>query len=319
MKFVLYCRKYTDYHRHSRKAQSIVLGLTADLNHPVAKAIYKHLQDNSTQEQVENVTVLVSKGIEGNYEGKVVRGGNCRWLGVESNPQVQEILTAGNTLFAVTMDDQVIAVFGLHSPVRSEAARVIRELQKRGITISIVSGDEKGAVESVAESMNVPLQNVRSRCSPSDKQNYIREALGPNCGNIVIFCGDGTNDAVALKQATIGVHMEGTDVAKSAANVVLVRPDLKGILNVLDISKAAYRRIWFNFAWSFIYNMLAVTMAAGAWEKLGVEIKPQYAALGELVSVLPVIAIAVQLRFVRFEDKAKIKKKEGEGGTGKDV
>lgn len=305
MTFVLYFRAHTDRHRHSPEAGSIVLGLTADINHPVAKAVHKQLQGNSVPEQIEKTAVLLGKGIEGIYHGKVVRGGNCRWLGVESNCQVQDLMTAGNTLFAVTMNEQVIAGFGLCSPIRPEAARVVKELQNRGITISIVSGDEKGAVESVAQSLDIPLQNVRSRCSPGDKQEYIREVLGPEHDNIVMFCGDGTNDAVALKQATIGVHMEGTDVAKSSANVVLVRPDLNGILNLLDISKAAYRRIWFNFAWSFVYNILAITMAAGAWERLGVVIKPQYAALGELVSVLPVIAIAVQLRAVRFGERVK--------------
>jgi P-type E1-E2 ATPase len=224
---------------------------------------------------------------------------------VESNSQVQEALTAGNTIFAVTMEDQTIAVFGLHSPIRPEAGRVVNELQSRGITLSIVSGDEKEAVESVAQLLNIPFQNVRSRCSPGDKQKYIQEALGHD--KTVMFCGDGTNDAVALKQATIGIHMDGTDIAKSAANVVLVRPDLRGILTVLAISKAAYGRIWFNFAWSFVYNILGVTMAAGAWEKLGVEIPPQYAALGEVVSVLPVIAIAIQLRFVKFGDEVERK------------
>lgn len=276
-----------------------MLGLTDNIKHPVAKAVHKHLQDQTDAEAVDNVTVLVGKGIEGTHQGKVVRGGNCRWLGVKSNIQVQEALTAGNTLFAVTMEDQLIALFGLHSPVRPEAAQVIKELQKRGIALSVVSGDEKGPVDLVAEYLNIPVENVRSRCTPANKQDYIREAIGPG-RNTVMFCGDGTNDAVALKQATIGVHMEGTDVAKSAANVILVKPDLTGVLNLLDISKAAYRRIWANFIWSFIYNLLAVSMAAGAWERLGLKIKPEFAALGELVSVLPVIVMAVQLKFVQF-------------------
>jgi Cu2+-exporting ATPase len=109
---------------------------------------------------------------------------------------------------------------------------------------------------------------------------------------IVIFCGDGTNDAVALAQADIGVHMNsGSDVAQNAADVVLVRPYLGGILVLLDLSKAAFHRIFFNFAWSFVYNLFAILLAAGAF--VNARIPPQYAGLGEIVSVLPVILIAL--------------------------
>ncbi len=89
----------------------------------------------------------------------------------------------------------------------------------------------------------------------------------------------------------------GTDVAQSAADAVLVRPALSGILVLIDLSHAAIRRIIFNFSWSFIYNTFAILLAAGAF--VNVRIHPQYAGLGELFSVLPVILIAVQLRWFK--------------------
>ena len=113
-----------------------------------------------------------------------------------------------------------------------------------------------------------------------------------------MFVGDGTIDAVALAQATIGVHInEGTDVAQSAADVVLMRPSLSGILGIVRVSRKAMRRIAFNFAWSFVYNLFAILLAAGAFVRA--RIPPEFAGLGELVSVLPVIAAAVLLRWAK--------------------
>ncbi|KAG4223431.1 hypothetical protein PC116_g28102, partial [Phytophthora cactorum] len=142
-----------------------------------------------------------------------------------------------------------------------------------------------------------------------DKRAYIQELLGNQTGvngkeqPIVVFVGDGTNDAVALAQATIGVHVNsGTDVAQSAADVVLMRPFLDGVLTMMDVSRAAVRRVAFNFGWSFVYNLFAILLAAGAFVNAGenARIPPEFAGLGELVSVLPVIIVAVSLRWAKI-------------------
>ena len=117
--------------------------------------------------------------------------------------------------------------------------------------------------------------------------------------NIVILCGDGMNDAVALAQASIGLHVSGgTDIAQSATDTVLIRPTLGGTIVLIDLSKAFYRRVVFNFAWPFFHNTFVVLLAAGAFPTA--RIPPQYAGLGEIVSVLPAIAIGVQLRWAKF-------------------
>ena len=279
-------------------ATSIALGLTCDSKHPVSAAISTYLKERGVDAaKISDTKSITGKGIEGIYNGVGVRSGNTRWLSADIHPEVQNLLAKGLTVFCVAMDDRTLAAFGLSDSLRPNSRAVITELHKRGIAVSILSGDDAGAVEAVADKLGIQSSYVRSRCSPGDKQEYLKRLMTDE-NRIVIFCGDGTNDAVALAQANIGVHMNsGSDVAQTAADVVLMRPYLGGILVLLDLSKAAFHRIFFNFAWSFVYNLFAILLAAGAF--VNARIPPQYAGLGEIVSVLPVILIALQLRWFR--------------------
>lgn len=279
---------------------SISLGLTCDSKHPVSVSISTYLKEKGVNAaKIWNSKSVIGKGVEGTFDGANVRCGNTRWLSIETLPEVQDLLAQGLTVFGLTMNGQPLAAFGLSDSLRPESRFVVTELQKRNIAISIVSGDDTGAVEAVAFELGIPSSHVRSRCTPSDKQVYLKNLMAEE-KKPVIFCGDGTNDAVALAQADIGVHMNsGSDVAQTAADVVLVRPYLGGILVLLDLSKAAFHRIFFNFAWSFVYNLFAILLAAGAF--VDARIPPQYAGLGEIVSVVPVILIALHLRWFKRE------------------
>jgi Cu2+-exporting ATPase len=273
--------------------------LISNIKHPVSTAVANHLKIKGlAPAHLDDIKTLTGKGMEGVLNGTTIRAGNSRWLGVESLPQVQSFLCQGFTVFCVVIDDDLHAIFGLEDSLRPDAPSVVSSLALRGITVSIVSGDDDGAVQTIATKLGIPPSNAKSRCSPGDKQKYIQDTIGDS-QDVVIFCGDGTNDAVALAQASIGVHVnEGTDVAQSAADVVLTRPDLTGILVLMDLSRAAFLRIVFNFSWAFIYNLFAILLAAGAF--VNARIPPQYAGLGEVVSVLPVIAIALQLKYAKF-------------------
>ncbi|PLB47665.1 copper-translocating P-type ATPase [Aspergillus steynii IBT 23096] len=296
---------YTD--NDSSSARSLLLGLVTGIKHPVSMAVATHLKEQAVVSSViADQKALTGKGVEGTSSGLILRAGNSHWLDLASDHRVQAVLSQGYTAFCFTINDTLAAIFALEDPLRPESTSTVTTLLERGISVHIVSGDDEGAVRSIAKALQIPSTNVRSRSTPADKRAYIEDLLSSAPTNrnqkttrpVVIFCGDGTNDAVALSAATIGIHMnEGTEVAKSAADVVLMRSSIEGILTVMAVSRKSIHRVWFNFGWSFVYNLFAILLGAGAF--VNARIPPEFAGLGELVSVVPVVIAAVALRLER--------------------
>ncbi|CAG5175308.1 uncharacterized protein ALTATR162_LOCUS10702 [Alternaria atra] len=297
--------EYVEY-GGAEEAKSLLLGLLGNIRHPVSAAIATRLASQGLPAStISDAKVVTGKGVEGTIHGKKLRAGNSRWLALSDDPRVRSMLSQGFTTFCFTIDNTLVAIFGLQDTLRPDAASTIDHLRRSGINVHVLSGDDDGAVKEIASQLNVSEDNVRSRYSPADKQTYIKNLLAapltaPATGKsrkpVIMFVGDGTNDAVALAQATIGVHVSsGTDIAQSAADVVLVRPSLSGVLTIINVSRKAIHRIVFNFSWSFVYNTFAVLLGAGAF--VHARIPPEFAGLGELVSVLPVVLAAVLLKW----------------------
>ncbi len=284
---------------------SLILGLTKDSGHPVAAAVARHLRamdfEFTTMTDVKNV---VGKGIEGIFNGETIRVGNSRWLGVEEHSPVQYLLSQGLTVSCVTKSGKLIAIFGLTTSLRRNAENIVRTLQNRGVHVSIVSGDDSRAVERTAAALSIPDANVKAKCTPIEKRDYVKGLMPTDeYGNrmskgIVVYCGDGVNDAGAIAQADVGVYMASSSddgVAQRAATVTLINPSLSGILTLMEISHEAHWRIIFNFVWSGVYNLVAILYASGAFVRI--ILPTEYAGLGELASVLPVIVMALSMHW----------------------
>ncbi|PVH78083.1 P-type ATPase-like protein [Cadophora sp. DSE1049] len=287
------------YLNNSEQLPSTIMALTSNSRHPVSSGVHQFLQAEAFEPvHLEHVVSIPGKGVEATYNGYHIRGGSPQWLGVEDSPAVQALLQRNLTIYCVEVNGALAAVFCLQDQLRPDALETIQELKRRNISISLLSGDNEQVVTTIGAQLGIPPSNIRSSCTPSQKAAYVKEQLSiPNC--TVLFCGDGTNDAVALAQASIGLHINGgTDVAQSAADAVLMNSSLKRIITLIDLSRAFYRRVVFNFVWSFVYNLFAILLAAGAFPRA--RIPPAYAGLGELVSVLPVVLIAMQLRWKKF-------------------
>jgi Cu2+-exporting ATPase len=277
-----------------------ILGLAKALveknEHPVSAALSVYLaQRPSADTSLENVNSIPGAGIQCRWRGSMVKAGNPYWLGLKEHTAMISLLQKGMTYLCLTYENKLLAVWGLQSTLRQEAAATIAELQRSHITCHIVSGDAPKAVEEVALSLGLEMQNTWSRRSPAEKQQYVKDLQA--LGKKVVFCGDGTNDAIAVAQADIGIQIgSASDVTSAVADVVLLG-GLDGVVTLLELSRRAFRRIRFNFVWTFVYNTFAILLAAGAFVK--VRIPPAYAGLGEIVSIAPVILVAASLVWTR--------------------
>jgi Cu2+-exporting ATPase len=289
-------------HGDMQENLALAKALVSGGKHPVSAAVEKHLGQQAIKpvEEVVDVQVVPGAGIEATYLDSDIRAGNARWTQTDKLEEVSRLQQSGLTTLVVTRNSAPLIVFGLSAQLRPEAVQVISELKARGISVHLVSGDQIKAVKAVAASVGIPAENVAGERTPPEKRDYVA-ALMENKERHVLFCGDGTNDAIAVAQANIGAQMGGglisSDVTQGAADVVLLN-GLEGIPFLLDISKVSFNRMYFNFIWSAVYNVLAITMASGAWVKF--RIPPRYAGLGEMVSVVPVILAANSMFFARY-------------------
>ncbi|CEI63471.1 P-type cation-transporting ATPase [Fusarium venenatum] len=280
---------------------ALAKALVSGGKHPVSAAIdsYLELHTVKSMPEVLNVHVVPGAGVEADFLDSTVRAGNARWTQADQLNDVTRLQHSGLTTLVITRDRVPLIVFGLSAQIRPEAVRVISELKSRNINVHLVSGDQIKAVQTVAASVGIPADNVVGERTPPEKRDYVAALMDQE--KRVLFCGDGTNDAIAVAQSDFGAQMGGgltsSDVTQNAAGVVLLN-GLEGIPFLLDISKVSFQRMYFNFVWSGIYNVLAITMASGAWVEF--RIPPRYAGLGEMVSVVPVILAANTMFFAKY-------------------
>jgi P-type E1-E2 ATPase len=197
---------------------------------------------------------------------------------------------AGYTMFHVTLGDNLIAYFALQDRPRPESFDLVRELQDMGKEVLILSGDLPGPVQELAGRLGIALDKALAQQSPEQKLAVIRRLQQE--GKRVCYTGDGSNDSPALAQADAAFAISGgTEAAKGAAGAVIFAKDIRtGILSALRLARLNKLHVTAGLAWSIIYNIFALLLASGAFVK--VRIAPAYAGLGEVASVLPVVAIA---------------------------
>ena len=191
-----------------------------------------------------------------------------------------------------------LARFDLSDQIRSTTAGAVRHLKDLGIDLELLTGDRPEAADAVARELGIT--KVEAGVKPEGKAERIRQ-LRTSTKGLVAMAGDGTNDAPALASADLGISLgSGTDAAKEASAVVVLKGDLAGVARAFLLGRATVRTIWQNLAWAFGYNLFALPAAAGLFLPLfGWALAPTWAAGAMALSCLVLTANA--LRLLRYQ------------------
>jgi Cu+-exporting ATPase len=203
----------------------------------------------------------------------------------------------GQTVMFVSKNNLLVGLIGVADPVKESASAAILSLQKSGLRVVMLTGDNLRTANAVAKRVHV--EEVIADVLPHQKAEVVKKFQ--NEGKIVAMAGDGINDAPALAQADVGIAMgTGTDVAMKSAGVTLVMGDLKGIVRARELSEATISNIKQNLFFAFIYNALGVPVAAGVlFPAFGILLSPMLAALAMSLSSVSVIGNALRLKRFR--------------------
>jgi Cu+-exporting ATPase len=249
------------------QALALAAATASASDHPLARAVVEGARNQGVRWSTpQDVREVPGAGLEARVEGREVILGRPSWvLERAQGPQdlelhLQGLAENGRSSLVLALDDRVVGILGLSDEEKPEAAEAVAALQALGISTTLLSGDNRQAVEAVARRLGIT--NVLAEVLPDQKEAVIQEAQKGR--KTVAMVGDGINDAPALARAHVGMALgTGADVAMEAADVTLVSGDLRKVPQALELSRATLRTIKENLFWAFFYNLLLVPVAAG--------------------------------------------------------
>lgn len=276
----------------------------AKSTHPISKAFDSYLEENKIEKlEIKDFEDVPGYGILATIKDARIILGNAKILekyNIENKvvDDEKELASRGNGVVYVANETEVIALIGVNDIIRNNVSEVVEKLHENRIQTIMLTGDNKETAEKIAK--EIKISKVISNVLPTEKLDVIRKLKQD--GKRVMMCGDGINDSPALAIADIGVSVKsGTDIAMDSADVLLIKNELTGITELIDISKKTIKNIKQNLFWAFFYNALMIPIAIGVLKPIGIAVNPMIASLAMVLSSITVILNTLKLKTLQAQ------------------
>ncbi len=282
---------------------SILATLEQKSEHPIAHAILNHAKEHGiAKKDITGFENLKGKGVTGVVAGATYYAGNERLvqdLGIVFDTALLATETKkGRTPVILADKTRVLAVAYVADAVKEGASDAISALHALGVTVTMLTGDDKNTAEYIAR--EVGIETVVAQVLPQDKLRVVKELQSK--GHVVAMAGDGVNDAPALAQADVGIAMAtGTDVAIESAGITLLHGDISKLAKAIKLSKMTMRGIKQNLFWAFIYNLVGIPLAGGLFYPIfGWTLSPVFAGAAMAFSSVSVVGNSLRLKTIKL-------------------
>ncbi len=277
--------------------------------HPLAKAVCEYAAEKQINVlPATDFKEFVGSGVEALINGKVCFAGSLSAVSkkIEISQDISDtadrISIQGKTPLLFVNDNDLIGVIAVADSIKDDSAYAVKQLKNLGCNVVMLTGDNKKTANAVAE--KVGIETVISDVKPDGKAAEVNRLK--NSGK-VIMVGDGINDALALTSSDIGIAIgSGMDIAVESADVVLMKSRLSDVADAIRLSRKTLRNIKQNLFWAFIYNVIGIPLAAGAFiHLLGLKLSPMFGAAAMSLSSFCVVTNALRLNFFKVKDMNK--------------
>jgi len=283
-------------------ARNILYSLEKQSEHPLAVAVTEHLSDARTV-NLDSFNNITGKGIKASALGSIWRVGNDKMMrdaraSIASDLEDLTSRWAGEarTVIWFSRDHEVLAAFAIADSIKDTSASAIKELQRMGVEVHMLTGDNAATAAAVARETGI--DNVKAGVLPGQKADYVKALQAK--GRVVGMVGDGINDSAALAQADVSIAMgKGSDMAKEIAMMTIVSSDLEKIPAAIRLSRQTVSTIRQNLFWAFIYNIIGIPLAAGILFPFnGFLLNPMIAGAAMALSSVSVVSNSLRLKWM---------------------
>jgi Cu+-exporting ATPase len=299
----------TDIIKLGNLTEDEILRLSASVErnseHPLAEAIVRYARvRNLKLYEPKNFFSVPGQGVLADVDSSEVAVGNLTFmsnLGIDAKKfenTIDILSNEGKTPVFIAVDKRIVGIIAIADTIKHDAKETILNLKKLGIDVAILTGDNYKTARAIANKIGV--DKVFAEVLPEQKSEKIDELK--KSGYIVAMVGDGINDAPALAKADVAIAIgSGTEVASATADIILLKDDIKGVLQLIKISSKTYKIIKQNLFWAFFYNIILIPIAAGVlYPFTGLLLKPVFASLSMSFSSILVVTNSLRIKKIKF-------------------